>query len=33
MSIYWEQSVSEVQAKNFDMDEEDENYEIQKPQM
>ncbi len=33
MPIYWEQSASGVQANNFDMEEEDEDCEIQKPQM
>jgi hypothetical protein len=33
MSIYWEHSVSGVQAEDFDMDKEDEDCEIQKPQM
>jgi len=33
MSIYWEQNVGGVHAENSDMKEEDEDYEIQKPQM
>jgi hypothetical protein len=33
MSIYWEHSVSGVQAEDFDMDKEDEDCEIQKPQI
>ncbi len=31
MLIHWEQSAGGVQAKNFDMEEEDEDCEIQKP--
>ncbi len=33
MPIYWEHNASGVQAEDFDMDKEDENYEIQKPQI
>jgi hypothetical protein len=33
MPIYWEQSAGGVQAKNSDMEEENEDCEIQKPQM
>ncbi len=33
MLIYWENSVSGVQMKIFDMEEEDEVYELQKPYM
>ncbi len=33
MLVYWEQSVVGVQVENFDTKEEDEHYEIQKPQM
>jgi hypothetical protein len=33
MLIYWENSVSGVQMKIFDMEEEDEDYELQKPYM
>ncbi len=33
MPIYWGQSVGGVQAKNFNTEEEDEDYEIQKPHM
>jgi hypothetical protein len=33
MSIYWEQNVGGVHVENSDMKEEDEDYEIQKPQM
>ncbi len=33
MPIYWEKSVGGVQVENFDTEEEDENYEIQKPQL
>ncbi len=31
--IYWEQSASGIQMENFDMEEDDENCEIQKPHM
>jgi hypothetical protein len=31
MLEYWGQSVVGVQVENFDMEEEDEDYEIQKP--
>ncbi len=33
MLVQWEQSVGGLQVENFDMEEEDEDYEIQKPQM
>ncbi len=33
MLVYWEWNVSGVQVKNSDTQEEDENCEIQKPQM
>ncbi len=33
MLIYWELNAGGIQAENFDMEEEDENCEIQKPQM
>jgi hypothetical protein len=33
MPVYWEQNVGGVKVENFDMEEEDEDYEIQKPQM
>jgi hypothetical protein len=31
MLIYWELNAGGIQAENFDMEEEDENCEIQKP--
>ncbi len=33
MLIYWEQNAGAVQAKNYHMEQYDENYEIQKPQI
>ncbi len=33
MLVYWEQSTSVVQEANFDVEEDDEGCEIQKPQM
>jgi hypothetical protein len=33
MLIYWEQRVGGVQAKNSNMEEENEDYKIQKPQI
>jgi hypothetical protein len=33
MLVYWEQSAARVQVENFDTEEEDEHYEIQKPHM
>ncbi len=33
MLVYWGQNVSGVQAENFDMEADDENYEIRKPHM
>ncbi len=33
MPIYWEQSASRLQAKDFNMEVEDEDYEIQKSQI
>ncbi len=33
MLIYWEQNVGGIQAENFNSEEENEDYEIQKPYM
>jgi hypothetical protein len=33
MPIYWERSACGIQAENFDMEENDECYEIHKPHM
>ncbi len=33
MLIYWEQNVGGVQVENFNTEEENEDYEIQKPYM